>query len=441
MDEFTVSGYEQIQKVGKKQGNGAHAYIPKEWAGEQLSIIRTSDSGMADGLTPLVDDPFESPMAAHMLTVGDSDSGMNHSVNRRVARWGMNNEDRTVLFCGMGGREEFIEAIGGTHLVLDGSTKINPFDISSSMNENFYEEVDIRRGRTEEVVALLAEVLRRQGYDPNDYESVIHSLIRMTYERAGITSDSDTHDEEPPIIDDLIESTREVAHNPEAIAPLSRIATEQLSEKAAQLLEIFTVFEEGGVYSNMNGQMELHIEPGDFTYIDLRQFTDFEEKSVMSHLVQIYLDQLAMTLPGETIVVMSEMEHLLKNPTMRGILERMIRHWRHYDAGLWLITDSPSLLTKDDFDNESPMLVEHCHAIEFFRTRLMDKITAQFDLGIEQSDFLRTDAASELGEGGYSEGLIRKAEKSGWSKFRQVSSPIEDAVLFGEQEYPNLGEN
>lgn len=40
MAEFTFHGKEAITKEVTKTGTGAHVFVPKEWLGEEVAIIR-----------------------------------------------------------------------------------------------------------------------------------------------------------------------------------------------------------------------------------------------------------------------------------------------------------------------------------------------------------------------------------------------------------------
>ena len=44
MDEFSIGGHEVVEKEVSGHGNGAHVYVPKEWLGETVKIVRTTDS-------------------------------------------------------------------------------------------------------------------------------------------------------------------------------------------------------------------------------------------------------------------------------------------------------------------------------------------------------------------------------------------------------------
>jgi putative transposon-encoded protein len=44
VDEFKIEGHEVVEKEVSSHGNGAHVYVPKEWLGETVKIIRTTDN-------------------------------------------------------------------------------------------------------------------------------------------------------------------------------------------------------------------------------------------------------------------------------------------------------------------------------------------------------------------------------------------------------------
>lgn len=43
MAEFTVEGEEMIEKAATPTGNTAHVYVPKDWRGATVKIIRVDD--------------------------------------------------------------------------------------------------------------------------------------------------------------------------------------------------------------------------------------------------------------------------------------------------------------------------------------------------------------------------------------------------------------
>lgn len=40
--EFKVKGYEMLDRVVKKSGNSGRVYLPKDWIGARVKIIRSS---------------------------------------------------------------------------------------------------------------------------------------------------------------------------------------------------------------------------------------------------------------------------------------------------------------------------------------------------------------------------------------------------------------
>ena len=44
VDKFSIEGHEVVEKEVSGHGNGAHVYVPKNWLGETVKIVRTTDS-------------------------------------------------------------------------------------------------------------------------------------------------------------------------------------------------------------------------------------------------------------------------------------------------------------------------------------------------------------------------------------------------------------
>lgn len=42
LDVFITRGREQIQKTASSAGNGAHVYVPGDWEGEDVKVIRVT---------------------------------------------------------------------------------------------------------------------------------------------------------------------------------------------------------------------------------------------------------------------------------------------------------------------------------------------------------------------------------------------------------------
>lgn len=43
MAEFTVEGEEMIEKEAAPTGNSAHVYVPKDWRGSTVKVIRVDN--------------------------------------------------------------------------------------------------------------------------------------------------------------------------------------------------------------------------------------------------------------------------------------------------------------------------------------------------------------------------------------------------------------
>lgn len=73
-DEFSISGYELISRTVKPHGNGARVGVPKDWVGEEATVIRRTKQD---------EDATVSPTAALMY---DSISEDGHTLDEAMAR-------------------------------------------------------------------------------------------------------------------------------------------------------------------------------------------------------------------------------------------------------------------------------------------------------------------------------------------------------------------
>lgn len=44
-DHYEIQGHEVIEKEAAAHGTGAHVYLPKEWLGDRVKIVRVTKTG------------------------------------------------------------------------------------------------------------------------------------------------------------------------------------------------------------------------------------------------------------------------------------------------------------------------------------------------------------------------------------------------------------
>lgn len=445
MDEFGVSGHELIRRTATEHGNGAHVYVPKDWLGTNLAIIRTSKTDTNGGIAALVKDPFGATPSPHTLTIGDQGSGRDYSVNRRVLRWGASSETRSVIICDFhGGRSKLIEAVGGEHVVVDNSETINPLNIAKPDDSEINTpNVDAFHQKKDDVVQLLSQILRIQDTDPTEYRSTIEAIVARTYKEAGVTRDPATHSRASPTMGDFFETARTIEESEKRNGSSSSgsgdarpKSSERERESVSQLMYNLIGFTEGGKYDYLHGQSSLSLEEGGVTYFDLSAFENASrgEQAVIAQAMLNHLNQIIKTFLDESVVAIENSHVLGESAAMMDSLEKNARHWHHYDAGFWFLTDSPEYLTIGKSVTERPTLIDQCQAVEFFASGLGNDTAATFGLSEAQAEFLRSEAKTGAANGEYSEGLVSQSDVSGWTRFTAQSSPIEDRVLVEDEE-------
>lgn len=440
MDEFEVSGYEIIRRTATEHGNGAHVYLPKDWLGTQLALIRTSDMNTNEGVAALTRDPFEGDAVPHLLTVGGIGSGSGYSVSRRALRWGRSKDHRTVVFCSiLGGFADIVEAIDGTNILIDDQT-INPLGSATQLPRNLSDEAMASfesETRVIEKAGFIANALKSRDVDPDDHRPLIESLLKTAYERKG-DDDNDTDESQGShqdlTVGDFLETAEEMVDDTGSPSNQTGMhIPDHQKELVDELLTTLSVFEEGGKYAQLNGQTSINIEPGSITHLNLKELSskkeDVDGVGLILQAILTYLNSLVKRSPGETMVVIDEAHFMLNFSSVFDQIERLMRSWRQHDGCLWILTQTPQDVVGNTDTQGLPALANLARSIEFFQTNVTDDDATRFDLTQEQAEFLRSEGATGAANDDYSEGLVRHTSVSGWSHFKQFPSPIEDAVI------------
>lgn len=392
--------------------------------------------------TSIIADPFDRGGAPHQLTIAKSGSGKTYSVGKRALRWYLADPERTLILCDtMGGFEGVTEVCNGEHIVVDGSRTINPLDITKAQEEIVGADIDTFRMKIDEVTQFLSGLLRAQGTDPGDYIPVIEEILNKTYAKAGITSNPKTHGKQSPTMSDFIRTGIEMIdqgdgnNDGSSDSPFDheRISAKQ-SDITTELLAKLTGFKEDGKYQHLDGQTQGRIKPGEVTYLDLQQIEGSAnaEKSTMLHLMLGQVYQTVKRAPKKSMFVIDEAHYLLHSPQMVNWLQRAARHWRHYDACMWFVSQSPQdFAPKSSEEGEGrDTITGQCSTIEFFRTPELDQeVGERFGLNRNQIDFVREKATPGSAKQGFSQGLISFSDVPGWIRVQVSASVIEDAIL------------
>ncbi|KOX92717.1 VirB4 family type IV secretion system protein [Halorubrum tropicale] len=387
----------------------------------------------------VIADPFKRGGAPHLLTIAKSGSGKTYSVGKRALRWWLADPDRTLILCDtMGGFGGVTELANGERFVVDGTQTINPLDIRETPDAVLDgADIDPYRMKVDEAREFIAGILRSQGIDPGPFVATIEEALEATYARAGIERDDPaTHGRTSPTMDEFLETLGDMLENPTDYTHTDHDQEVEEKEKAAsRLLDKLSGFKEHGKYSHLVGQSDARITPGSVTYLDLQQIEGqgAAEKSTMLHLILGQVYQAVKQAPEKTMFVVDEAHYLLYSEEMIDWLQRAARHWRHYEAAMWFVSQSPQEFVGgagDEASEHRETILGQCSTVEFYRTpNLSQDVGQRFGMNASQREFVRSRATPGSAGLGYSQGMVSFEDMSGWLRLQVAASPLEDAVL------------
>jgi len=278
-------------------------------------------------------------------------------------RW-MRPETELVVIDPLGEYTRFVRALGGEVVRLaDGDRgRLNPLDPVTT------------GGDRREKAARVGTMLRALFPSLKDEESaILDASISRLYERDGTT----------PTFDALAD---EVARRDPGRLP--------------SLLEVFR----SGSLRALNGPTTVRIEASTVS-VDLTGVPDDQLPFHLTYVLDWAYGRLR-SRPGPTLVVLDEAHLLARQEGTAEFLDRLVRHMRHFGAGLLLATQNP-----DDFLARASgrSLLRNLYATAFLRLPEVSAETrAFFGLGGAEAEWLPK--ARLPRESGYSESLWRVGE-------------------------------
>ncbi|MFD1514504.1 VirB4 family type IV secretion system protein [Halomarina rubra] len=392
-------------------------------------VGRLSSNGSA--VTP---DPF-APGPAHQLVAGDSGSGKTTFVEKKALRWWAQGEDRTLILCDtMGEFAGITQLCNGERITLDGTQTINPLHIEATPDE-VLQQLDVApfEMKFQEAVNFILDVIANDPATADRFAPLVKDAVRETYRDAGVRPrDPSTHrGENSPTMADLRATVDDMGEHPSEYVT-STLEEEEIRNNAGPLLRRLSGFKQDGDLSALTGETETRIKPGGVSYLDLQQIEGLGAAADKSTMLMLMLGQVYQAVKrskGPAVFVIDEAHYLLQSPEMLAWLQQAARHWRHYDAGLWFVSQHP-----DDFAvGKTDEIQEYLDAIRgqttattFFATEdLTDATAAKYGLNAPQAEFIRGRATRGEADVGYTDCLMAFEEREGWHHVEVRLPPLE----------------
>lgn len=299
------------------------------------------------------------------------------------SRW-MRPDLQLTILDPLGEYGALVQRLGGAVITLSGqgSGRLNPLDPITTGGD--------RREKAARVGAMLRSLFPSLQ---DDEGAALDAAVTRLY-AAGADC---------PTFEDL---QREVAEAPGG------------GPRLATLLEVFT----SGSLASLNGPTTVDPREGPVS-IDFRGVTDEQLPFHLTYVLDWAYGRLR-TRPGPKLLLVDEAHLLARHAATEEVLERIVRHLRHFDAGMIVLTQNP-----DDF-LERPSgrsLLRNLYAAAFLRLPEVSRATREF-FGLTTAEAEWLPKARLPREAGYTESLWRIGE---------LHLPL--AVVASTPEYEFLG--
>lgn len=292
----------------------------------------------------------------NMLISGKIGSGKSYFA--KLALWRrmmMDAETEAIIVDPVGGFGEMVEAMGGQIITIDDSTTINPLEIkeeraSAEGDENLF------KTKLRAVMGMFDTHFGEDNLTKGE-RGVLRQAIKFAYLEKGITTDPRTHSNESPIIQDVIDILREMANGKRpsefldvdednlhlvGIDPDREISEGTLRAKqnhADQLILGLEEFTPGGQRANLNGHTNINMDAR-VVQFNLENVVDANNAPLIMHIMLDFLFQRTKASQRKSLVYVDEAHYLNKEESSMEVLNTFIRHSRHYQTGVTLISQT-----------------------------------------------------------------------------------------------------
>ncbi|MEA5389189.1 DUF87 domain-containing protein [Haloarculaceae archaeon H-GB11] len=361
----------------------------------------------------------------------------------------------------------FATSLGGEVIRFGGDYTVNPMDISPPATSEQETGDDTYALTIRSVTEMLhTHFDQRDGMSAGE-EGVLIQAAHYAYISKGIIlGDFETYDQESPTLDDLIRGVNVIAaggleaareaevideaelelfqsygvtgtendeeqpagetpHGGGSISISDTIVTptDHHQELARNLQPKFESFKPGGINNNLNGQTNLDLSSR-LVVMDMSSFADTGEMPLILHAMLSWAYLEAKRSPYKVDVTFDEAHYLLGRPAARDLINLYIRHARHYEAGLTLMSQTSHEFVRT---NERREVYENCDVKCLFYAESVSEQTQQY-YGLSSDEIRFIQSAARGQDSDYSECLLATSVH-GRRRLEVRSGPFEHHVL------------
>ncbi|ADJ14509.1 VirB4 family type IV secretion system protein [Halalkalicoccus jeotgali] len=341
---------------GKMLGDAVGAMFPFS-----ASTLYEPD-GVLIGYHAVTDEPFAFDRwnregGYNALTIGDLGSGKSFgTMMMLLRRLAMDPDTILVMIDPVNGLDKLAHETGAKRLPLGGENAVNPMEIQPTPIHVVEEEglnpfnhwASTTLGWFE---TFFSQAGGSDGGLTRDEWTVLQKGIRKTAYRMEINEDPKTHSNPSPAPLDLRETLGMIADDAEgffARTPdgeynfssddrASNVRDSEKWEDAAADLHMAMDSFEGGNFANLGRRSNIDLS-GKSTLIDVQQGGSDREKALRLQAPFNVIYQRAKASDKRMVIAIDEIHRLFETPNSLEWLEKIVRHSRHFDISLHMIT-------------------------------------------------------------------------------------------------------
>lgn len=342
---------------------------------------------------------------------------------------------RSIIFDPLGDDfVDFAEKVGGDVIRFGGDQRINPMAIEppsegldsvrKGQRSNLY-----RQKKRSVLEMLKTHFSHNESMDAGldeEQEGLLGHAIDFAYGKYGITTNPETFASQNPILDDIFQGIDIIATGglddydgdldendvqriqesaPDRARDIVEDPPKKYQEIAQNLLPKFESFREGSINDNLNGRTNIDLDSNVLCF-DMSSFADTGDEPLIMHAMLDWAYQEARRYEHEIDVTFEEAHYLLGNEHSRDLINLFIRHGRHFNAGLTLITQTAEEFLGMEAKRE---IYDNCDIkLLFYQESIGNEVVDYFNLSQAEESQIQTLARGETNQ--YSECLFHSSE-------------------------------
>ncbi|WP_254526177.1 VirB4 family type IV secretion system protein [Natrinema caseinilyticum] len=421
--------------------------------------------GFDDTKRPVILDRYA--LSGHSMAIsGKTGSGKSYFRKMEIYRRLLGDPNVQCILFDPAGDDypRFAQSLGGEVIRFGGNYTVNPLDISPPAEAEYEGGEDTYALTIRSVIEMLNTHLEQRDGMSAGEEGILIQAAHYAYLSKGIIlGEFDTYGNESPVIDDLIRGVNVIATGGIEVATEAGVIDDEEVEHfralgvfgdelddesgssaaakgvpfsdtivtptehhvalATSLQPKFESFKPGGINHNLNGQTNLDLSSR-LVVMDMSSFADTGEMPLILHAMLSWAYLEAKRSPYKVDVTFDEAHYLLGRPAARDLINLYIRHARHYEAGLTLMSQTAHEFVRTPERRE---VYENCDVKCLFYAESVSEETAEYyGLSADEIRFIQTAARGQ--DSDYSECLLATSVH-GRRRLEIRSGPFEHTVL------------